>query len=124
MSNFTFSKAGFDKIAAMTKGDGPVALFGISAWAETGGWLTKTDATEHIYGSSGRGSPKAIGILDAFATYGVLERLKKGRVTYYRAPKELLDALRAHPKWNAEYDNNLACEKRFIAEGIRPRPRV
>lgn len=49
-------------------------------------WVTMTRATEHIWGTSGRGSPKAVAIIEACATLGLLEIRKEGRTRRVRRP--------------------------------------
>lgn len=44
-------------------------------------WVTMTQATEHLWGASGRGSPGAVKLIEACATLGLVEIQHRGRRT-------------------------------------------
>ncbi len=117
---FTFNRAAFDRWAVGEKLSS-ACLRGLTAWAAYGGWLSKTDATEHVFGSSGRGSPTASGYLESWAAFGIIERVKKGRATYYRIPREVYDIMKDRPDFNLDSHEH---SMRMIADGGRPKPRL
>jgi len=55
--------------------------------------ITMTDATESIWGSSGRGAARAVRIIETLAEYGYLEITgrKKRRVTFTAKGHELVN---------------------------------
>jgi Putative amidoligase enzyme len=58
--------------------------------------------------------------LEYFAHLGLLERRARGRVTWFRAPRELYEFLCTQPGFSQEvHDQELA----WIADGTRPAPR-
>lgn len=85
---FRFNEAAYRKWSV---GDrlSACCLRSLADWAAEGTWKTKTDCTEMIFGTSGRGSPVAAGYFASWASMGIIECVKKGRITYYRAPIEI-----------------------------------
>jgi len=47
---------------------------------------TMTDLTELVWGTSGRGSPKLVGLIRAFASLGLLRLVKRGRTQIVSVP--------------------------------------
>ncbi len=93
----------------------------LAPWSKHGGWLSETDATEHIYGSSGRGSPQAKRILQYLAAHQILESYKKGRATYYHVPPEVYEFARLHSDFRQEHFDQ---ECLWLTDDTRPMPKM
>lgn len=111
----TFNKKRFDAQAPQ--------LFCLAALSQVGGWLSETDMTEHIFGSSGRGSPRAKKILRNMAALGIIYLRQNGRVRHYHVPAALVVAAKEHPQWGEGEQQHLELELKFLHDGTRPFPR-
>lgn len=89
---------------------------GLATLGKYGGWLSATDMTVWIYGTSGRGSQMAKNKLHALATLRIIVEANVGRSTYYHVPKILYELLRAEI-----YDEGFQDE--LIREGSYPAPK-
>lgn len=56
------------------------------------GIVSMTDATEAVWGSSGRGNPKAVRIIETLEEYGYVSIKKQGRARWVRLTAKGLEA--------------------------------
>lgn len=109
-----------DKFNRMAASKLAFSLLGLAHLSKVGGWISETDLTEHIEGSSGRGSPRAKALLREFAARGLLRMEQKGRVRRYHVPAELLQLAAGHPEFSRHHYN---MEMKFLQDGSRPVPK-
>lgn len=98
-----FNKAAFLKWSA-GESLSAACLRSLAPWALAGyEWKSKTACTEYIFGTSGRGSPVAAGYFRSWASLGIIEVKKVGRVTYYRPYPEIGELLEPGSELRARY---------------------
>lgn len=65
------------------------------------GWTNQTDATEKIWGTSGRGSASLVSVFKSFCDFKIMETRKTGRSIQYRATPELTEWAKNHPSYSS-----------------------